>query len=215
MDDALLRQAVIEELDYQPNIQAPTVGVAVAEGVVTIMGHVGSYAEKTAIEDAVRRIGGVRGIVQELEVSDPGGPRSLDEEIARRAVAVLSWQAMIPSDQIQVTVENGSLTLSGEVDWFYQRQEAEAAVRGLSGIVDVVNEIRSRPQAQPTDIKRRIEEALKRSAQVDAASIIVSVTNDTVTLRGTVKGDFERLLAEKAAFAAPGVRVVEDQLQLA
>jgi osmotically-inducible protein OsmY len=215
MDDKILRQIIIDELDYQPSIDAADIGVAVESGVVTLTGHVGSYAEKVAAEEAVKRVRGVRAIAQEIEVRYPFSKKTSDDEIAKRAVDILGWDVRVPDERIQVKVQKGWITLTGEVDRHYQKQAAEEAVRRLSGVVGVGNLITIKPAVQPADVKKRIEEALKRSAQGEAGNIRVSVKDGKVTLEGKVKAWYERQLAEQAAWAAEGVEAVEDRIQIA
>lgn len=214
MDDSILRQMIIDELEYEPSVDAAHIGVAVEKGVVTLTGHVESYAAKAAAEEAVRRVRGVQAIAQEIEVRYLGAKKTADDEIARRAIDILAWDVSVPNDRIQVKVQQGWVTLSGEVDWYYQKQAAEHAVRKLSGVVGVDNTIRLKPVAQMADVKRRIEDALKRNAVLEANNIRVSVAEGKVTLEGKIKAWYERQVAAQAAWAAPGVRTVEDHLQV-
>jgi osmotically-inducible protein OsmY len=215
MDDKTLRQSIIDELDFEPSIDAAHIGIAVENGVVTLTGHVGSYAEKIAAEDAVKRIKGVKAIAQDIEVRYPGAEKRSDDEIAKRALDILAWDVSVPNERIQVKVQKGLLTLSGEVDWYYQKQAAENAVRKLSGVVAVIDQIAIKAAVQPADVKRRIEDALKRNAEVEADNIRVAVSDGKVTLEGKVKAWYERQLVEQAAWAAQGVRAVEDRLYIA
>jgi osmotically-inducible protein OsmY len=215
MDDKTLRQNIIDELDFEPSIDAAHIGIAAEKGVVTLTGHVGSYAEKIAAEDAVQRIKGVKAIAQEIEVRYPSAERRSDDEIAKRALDILAWDVSVPNEGIQVKVQKGWITLSGEVDWYYQKQAAENSVRKLSGVIGVSNQITLKETVQPADVKRRIENALKRHAEVEADNIRVAVADGRVTLEGKVKAWHERQLAEQAAWAARGVRAVEDRLYVA
>lgn len=215
MDDKALRQSIIDELEFDPSVDGAHIGVAVEDGVVTLSGHVGSYAERIAAEELVRRVKGVKAIAQEVEVRYPGKKKTSDDDIAKRAVAILAWDASVPDERISVKVQQGWITLSGEVDWHYQRQAAEHAVRKLSGVVGISNLIAVGRSVQPEDVKRCIEDALRRNAQIEADNIRVSVAGGKVTLEGKVKVWHERQLAERAAWAAPGVTAVEDRLYLA
>ncbi|HYA72480.1 MAG TPA: BON domain-containing protein [Roseiarcus sp.] len=215
MDDKALRQNVVSELDFDPSIDAETIGVAVEGGVVTLTGHVGSYAEKIAAERAAQRVKGVRAIAQEIVVRYPEDKKTADDQIAERAVSIMSWDARIPAENVMVKVQQGWVTLSGEVSWHFQREAAESSVRRLSGVVGVTNEIRVTPSARPEDVRSRIIDALERNAELEADSINVLVHGDKVTLEGKVKAWYEREVAERAAWSVPGVAAVEDHLTLA
>jgi len=212
MDDIELRQAILDELEFEPRIDAADIGVAVEDGVVTLSGHVRSFAEKVAVQNAVQRVHGVRAIADKIEVRFPGMPKTADDEIAKRAADILKWDAMVPEDKIQITVRNGFVTLKGEVEWQYQRAAAEEAIRKLSHITGVSNLIEIVPRAAVSDIKKKIEEALKRSAEAEARKIRVAVKDGTVTLEGHVDSWSERMAVENAAWSVPGVKRVEDKL---
>jgi osmotically-inducible protein OsmY len=214
MSDKTLRQTVMDELEWDPSFNAQHIGVAVEEGVVTLTGHVGSYIERLAAEKAVKRVKGVRAIAEEIEVRFPGDKKTSDDQIAKRALDVIAWDSTIPKDKIQIKVQNGFVTLSGEVDWFYQRDDAEAAVRKLTGVKGLSNEVKVKPQVRGTDIKQRIETALKRNAEVEADAIKVTVQEGRVILDGKVKAWYERELAERTAWSAPGVISVEDRISI-
>ncbi len=212
MDDATLKQMVIDELAWRPDIDSSHIGVSANKGVVTLSGYVASYAQKYDAEQAVKGVAGVRGIAEELGVRYPGDFSTRDEEIAQRALNSLTWHASVPRDSVQVKVESGVVTLSGQVRWQFERNAAEDAVSTLYGVTDVINNITLRTQPQPSDVKSRIESALQRSAELDSESIQVSVSDGTVTLDGTVDSWAARDSAEDAAWAAPGVRSVQDRL---
>jgi osmotically-inducible protein OsmY len=214
MSDKTLRQAVMDELEWEPSIGAQHIGVAVEDGVVTLTGHVASYTERFAAEKAVKRVKGVRAIAEEIEVRFPNDKRTSDDQIARRALDVIAWDSTIPKDKIQIKVQNGFVTLTGEIDWFYQRDDAEAAVRKLTGVKGLSNEIKIKPQVRVTDVKQRIETALKRNAEVEADAIKVTVQDGRVILDGKVKAWYERDLAERTAWSAPGVISVEDRISI-
>jgi osmotically-inducible protein OsmY len=165
MDDKVLRQFIIDELDFEPSIDSANVGVAVENGVVTLSGHVASYAEKIAAERAVQRVKGVKAIAEEIEVRHPDQAKRSDDEIAQRALNILKWSVQVPADSIQVKVEKGWVTLSGTVPWQYQRLAAESAVRKLSGVRGVTNLTEIKPDVAASDIQRKIMDSLKRNAE--------------------------------------------------
>lgn len=214
MDDKQLRQNIIDELDWMPNVNAADIGVAAHKGMVTLTGHVGSYAELVAAEAAVKRVKGVLGIAQEMEVRFDGAFPESDDDIAARAVAVLQWSTVLPKGAVQVKVSKGWVTLSGQLEWFYQRRAAEEAVRGLAGVKGVSNLITVTPHVAPADIAHGIEEAFKRAALLDAHRIKVSVTGGKVRLEGKVHSWREREAAESVAWAARGVSAVEDRISV-
>jgi osmotically-inducible protein OsmY len=215
MTDSSLRQDIIDELDFEPSIDAADIGVAVENGIVTLTGHVPTYAQKITVEDVVRRVKGVKGIAQEIEVRPVGSNRTADDEIAKRAVNTLGWNTSVPSSAVQVKVQSGWVTLTGKVEWFYQKNAAAHAVRDLAGVVGVTNQIEIRQQASATDVKKRIEDALKRYAEVEAQAIRVDVLDGgKVRLDGKVHAWSERSAAERAAWPAPGVTTVEDRIAI-
>ena len=214
MDDKTLRQFIIDELDFEPSIDAANIGVAVEKGVVTLTGHVANYGEKIAAERTVQRVKGVRAIAQEIEVRFSNQPKRSDDEIAQRALDILKWSVQVPAECIQVKVEQGWITLTGAVEWQYQKQAAESAIRKLRGIRGVSNAIEIKPLVAASDVHRKIMDSLKRNAEVEADSIRVVVDNGKVILEGKVKAWYERNLAERAAWSAPGVKEVEDRLSI-
>lgn len=212
MDDKTLRKWVIDELDWDPSIDASGVGVAVADGVVMLTGHVKAYAARIAVEQAVRRVKGVKAIAEDIEVRPATAKKTADDEIAKRALDIMAWDSSVPHESIQVKVQQGHVTLTGAVEWQYQRMAAERTIRKLGGVVGIANLITLKPKPAAHDIKRRIEDALRRTADSEAASVRVSVADGAVTLEGKVRAYYERELIERAAWAAPGVRVVEDRI---
>ena len=215
MTDLSLRQDVIDELEFEPRVNAAHIGVAVKDGVVTLSGHVGSYAEKLAAEKAVKRVKGVKAIAEEIDVRYPEDKKTADDEIAARALSLLRLSAVVPTDSVMVKVQDGWISLSGQVTWQFQRSAAEAEVRRLSGVVGVINSIAIKPRVQPADVKRQIEAALKRNAEIDAQGIRVSVEDGgRVSLDGTVHDWREREAAEHAAWLVPGVMRVDDRLRI-
>jgi osmotically-inducible protein OsmY len=213
MDDITLRQNIIDELEFEPSIDAAHIGVAAENGVITLTGHVATYAEKNKIADVVCRVKGVRGLAQEIEVRPRGEHRTADDEIAKRALSVIRWNTVIPEGAVLVKVQDGLVTLTGKVEWDYQRNAAKEAVRGLSGVIDVYNKIEVVPVPTAFDIKKRIEDALKRAAEVEARSITVDVDGfGRVKLEGRVSAWSERNAVERAAWSAPGVKIVDDRI---
>jgi osmotically-inducible protein OsmY len=215
MNDKQLRQNVIDELDFEPSIESADIGVAAENGVVTLSGHVPTYAQKLAAERAVWRVKGVKAIAQEIQVRIPGDKKQNDDEIAQRAVSILAWNAAVPRDAVHLKVQHGWVTLSGQMDWNYQREAAENAVRKLSGVAGVINDITLKPAVQAVDVKQRITDALKRHAEVEAAKVQVNVREGgTVALEGEVETWDERQAVVHAAWSAPGVRMVDDRLRI-
>lgn len=215
MADRQLREDILQELDFEPSVNATNIGVSVERGIVTLTGHVASYAEKLAAERAVQRLRGVKAIAEEIEVRYPSNKKTADDQIASRAVDILSWSALVPKNKIRIAVHDGSVTLSGEVDWQYERAAAENEVRRLTGVVGVINQITLKPRAQSSDIRRTIEEALKRRAEIEAQAVkVVVLDGGKVQLNGSVHSFAERDIVEDAVWATPGVRSVVDQLSI-
>jgi osmotically-inducible protein OsmY len=213
MTDAQLRQDVIHALEFEPSVDAAHIGVTAEKGVVTLTGHVASYAEKLAAEDVARGVKGVRAIAQEIEVRYPDHKHTADDEIAERAVKILAWTSAVPAGAVTVTVAKGWVTLTGEVSWQYQKRVAENAVHKLSGVIGIVNRITLKPAVTVSDVKEKIEAALTRHAQVEAEAIRVSVFDgNKVLLDGIVDSLDAREAAEKAAWSVAGVRSVDDRL---
>ncbi|TSD84052.1 BON domain-containing protein [Mycobacterium sp. KBS0706] len=214
MNDLDLRQRVIDELEFEPSLDAANIGVAAENGIVTLTGHVASYSEKLAAERAAQRIKGVRGIAQEIEVRTEAGRKMADDEIAAQAVNIINWDTTVPDEAVKVKVQSGWITLTGKVGWQFQKVAAEHAVRKLSGVVGVTNLIEIKAQVQASDVKNRIENALKRSAEVEAGQIRVHVSDSKVVLDGRVHSWHERDAAKRAAWSVPGVTAVDDQLAI-
>jgi osmotically-inducible protein OsmY len=212
MDDKQLQLDVMDELEFEPRIDAAHIGVTAHDGVVTLTGYVFTYADKVTAENAARRVKGVRGLASEIEVRYPGGAKTSDDEIARRVLDMLKWTVTIPDDAVQVTVRNGLVTLTGELSWQYQRQAAEEAVERMDGVSGVVNAITIKPALLVPDIKKKIEDALKRHAEVEARAIRVMVQDGRVSLEGTVDNWDERQAVENAAWSVAGVKSVDDRL---
>jgi len=214
MKDMDLRRDVMDELELEPRLNAASIGVAVVDGVVTLTGHVPSYSEKLAIEKVVGRVNGVRGIAQEIDVRYPGAGRLADDEIAKRALKIMRWDATLPDKAIKVTVDKGLVSLSGEVASEFQRDAAEREVSRMGGVTGVVNRITIEHPTDTTDIRKKIKDALKRHAEVEADTIRVSRVGDKVTLEGSVDNWDERIAVRNANWSAPGIRIVEDRLRI-
>jgi osmotically-inducible protein OsmY len=212
MDDLQLRRSILDELDYEPTVDAANIGVAVKGGIVTLTGHVPSYAEKVAAERAVRRVRGVRAIAEEIEIRVPNEKRTSDDEIAKRAADILQWDTTVPKDAIEITVQHGWVTLNGTVDWNFQRSAAETDIHRLSGVAGVHNQIKIEPRLRISDLQRRIEGALKRNAEIEAKDIQITEQGGTVTLTGTVRDWAEYEAIRRVVWSAPGVQSVDDQL---
>lgn len=215
MSDLDIKQNVLDALEFDPSIDSASIGVAVDNGVVTLTGHVPTYAEKLKAEELTIAIRGVKAIAQEIEVRPFGANLTADDEIARRALDVLRWNTTIPVGAVKVKVQAGWLTLTGSLEWNYQREAAARAVRELAGVKGVSNTITIAAKASPSDIRDRIEKALKRQAELDMQNIRVSVLDGAVTLEGRVHSLNERRVAEQAVWAAPGIREVRDRLSVA
>ncbi|MFT2212575.1 BON domain-containing protein [Rhizobium giardinii] len=212
MNDNVLRQDIIDELEFEPSIDAADIGVAVENGVATLTGHVPTSAQKATIEEVVRRVAGVKGIAQEIEVRPFGANQTADDEIAKRALYMINWNTAVPKNAVQVKVQKGWVTLTGNVEWHYQKIAAGNAVRGLAGVSGVSNSIDLKPRVSVSDVKKRIQDALKRNAEVEAKGIRIDVLDGIVTLEGRVKAWPERDAAERAAWSAPGVKAVVDRI---
>lgn len=213
MDDKRLRRNVLDELEFDPSIDAASIGIAVEDGVVTLTGHVGSFFEKVAVEEAVRRIAGVRGIAEEIEVRFPQHKKLSDDEIAKRVLNILKWTEVLPDGEAQVTVENGWVTLSGKAPWHFQKASAEKAVRKLSGIAGITNRIAIVPTVSGQNVKSEIERALSRRLQSETQGIKVTINDgNIVLLEGKVQSWNERLAVEQAAWSVPGVHAIDDRI---
>ncbi len=217
-DDPTLQATVMAELEWEPSLDAAHVGVTAKDGVVTLSGFVDNYVAKSAAERAAARVQGVKAIAEEIEVRLPNHQQHADDEIAERAVRILNWDIEVPHDRVNVKVEHGVVTLTGDVTYHFQRAAAESAVRRLGGTRGVINLIRLVPPAglptAPDLVQQRIETALRRNAEVEASRIDVGVDDGKVTLRGQVRTWFERSVAEHAAWGAPGVTEVKNELRV-
>lgn len=212
--DSQLQADVIAELKWEPSINSTQIGVEVKNGIVTLAGHVDSYAEKWAAERAAQRVFGVRALVIELAIKLPGSSQRSDRDIAASAETALRWITFVPKDSVKIIVENGWVTLTGAVDWAYQREFATGAVRYLLGVTGLSDQITLRAKPSHSVVKSDIEAALKRNADQDASAIAVTVHGSDVTLSGTVHSWHERERATHTAWGSPGVRNVVDNMVL-
>jgi len=213
--DAQVQHDVAEELHWEPSVNAAGIGVEVKNGVVTLAGHVDSYAEKRNAERAAQRVTGVTALAIDIQVKLPDSNKRTDGEIAGSVKNILEWSTHLPNDTVKVMVEGGFITLSGEVNWEYQRKSAGDIVRNLLGVTGVSNQIAIRPAVSMVAIKSDIEAALKRRAKRDAQGISVEVRGTDVTLTGTVHSWAERELAKHSAWSTPGVLNVVDNMKFA
>jgi osmotically-inducible protein OsmY len=212
--DAEIQKEVLEELKWDPRVQPNEIGVIVKNGVVTLTGTVDSYAKRWAAEEAALRVRGVKAVANDVEVRLVTTEKKTDEDIAKAVVRALEWDLVVPADKIEVTVSNGWVTLKGEVEWHYQKLDAERVVRRLTGVTGVTNLITVTPRVSPQELKERIEKALVRTVETDAKNITVEVDGDAVILKGTVRSWAERNEAERVAWSAPGVAHVDNRITI-
>ncbi len=210
--DSQLQRDVMDELVWDPSIDHAHIGVAAKGGVVTLSGFVSNYAQKMTAEHAAERVQGVQGIAEELKVRFPFDPKTSDEEIARRVLDVFAWDVTIPDNKLTVKVEKGYVTLNGALDWNYQKDAARKAAGKIAGVMGINNRIEISNAAVSGDVRERIMAAFKRSATADARALSVTADGSTIKLSGNVHGRHERQVAERTAWAAPGVFFVEDNL---
>ena len=209
--DTHLRDAVMQQLEWEPEIFSKDIGVSAANGTVTLAGFVHSYFEKSAAERAAKRVYGVKAVANDIEVK---GLSRTDPEIARDVVEALRIDVTVPDEHIKVSISNGFVTLDGTVNWMFQKDAAESCAKKVKGVRGISNMILVKPKVSPTAVKTKIEDALRRNAEVDARRITVTAKDTTITLDGNVRSWFERDEAERAAWAAPGVTSVIDHIAI-
>jgi osmotically-inducible protein OsmY len=207
-----LQHDVMAELEAEPSVDHADIGVSVHDGVVTLSGFVKSYAEKLCAEKAARRVSGLRALAEEIIVRFAEDPRTADYEIAQRIVDMFTWNVLVPDEAIKVKVEHGLVTLTGEVDWAYQRDEARKVAGKVIGVKSINNLIVQRRHVSAFGVKQRIVEAIRRRADEDASAIVVEAEGEKIVLRGRVKSWSDRKIAEETARAAPGVTGVIDEI---
>ncbi len=208
--DEEIQKDVLAELKWDAQVQPNEIGVSVKDGVVTLTGWVDSYLKKWAAEDTAHRVAGVKAVANDIEVKLFS--ERTDADIAEAAIRALQWDAAVPADKIHVTVSKGWITLKGEVEWQFQKQDAERVVRRLTGVTGVSNLITVKPSTTATELKKRIENALVRNAQVDAGKITVEVQGSKAILKGSVRAWIEKEEAERVAWLAPGITSVENRI---
>ena len=210
--DSEIERDIRDELKWDPDLDADDIAVSVKNGVVTLAGFTPSYTDRLEAEAAAKRVAGVHAVANDIEVRLPAIDQCPDPDIARDAVTALKAQLPISYDRIKILVKDGWITLEGAVEWQYQKSTAEYAVRKLKGVKGVTNVITVKPKVEPSELKRKIQEAFKRNAEVDANRITVEANGSEVVLKGSVRSWIEREEAERVAWSAPGVTVVDDRI---
>jgi osmotically-inducible protein OsmY len=210
--DEKLQKDVLDELKWDARVSPNEIGVSVKDRIVTLTGYVEAYTKRWAAEEAARRVRGVRAVANEIEVRLPSSSERTDADIAAAAARALEWDSVVSPEQVKATVSKGWVTLNGEVEWQYQKADAERVVRRLMGVKGVTNLIQVKPKLSPSNIKDKIEDALTRSVKADAENIQVEVHGSTVVLKGNVRSYLEKQEAERAAWMAPGVVSVDNRL---
>lgn len=214
MNDKQLQKSVTDELEWEPSITSAHIGVTAKDGVVTLSGHVPSFWEKRLAQAAATRVKGVKAIVEDIQVRLFGGSILADDKIAERAIQNLASDGSVPKDKVKLAVEKGRVTLTGEVDWNYQKNAAENAVHRLIGVLSIANDIKIKPHVQAYEVREKIEKALMRTASFEANNLSINIDGGKVTLGGNLDNWYERGLAETAAWSVPGVTQVQDKITL-
>jgi osmotically-inducible protein OsmY len=210
--DSDIKRDVEDELRWDPDIDSTDIAVAVSKGVVALTGFVHSYMEKWEAEEAAKHVLGVAGVANDIEVRLPGSDQRSDPEIAREATQQINLHLPLAAEKIKVIVKDGWVTLEGNLEWNYQRERAESTVRWLRGVKGVTNLLKLKPQVSPTEVRKKIEEAFRRNAEIDAKRVTVESSNGAITLKGTVRSWAERQEAERVAWSAPGITKVENRI---
>lgn len=213
--DRELQERVLKALEFEPSIDAAQIGVSAHKGIITLRGSVPTFYQKTSAERAAAHVFGVQAVANDIEVQPNSETRRTDTAIAEAAVNALSWDSAVPPKSVSLTIRDGWVTLTGNVEWRYQRDAAEYTVRRLYGVKGVTNSILVKPRVHIADVKTRIEDAFKRSAEVDAQHVRVEARDGQIVLSGTVRSLSERREAERAAWSAPGVTLVDDRIAVA
>jgi osmotically-inducible protein OsmY len=212
--DILIRKDVMDELGLEPLLKANEIGVAVKNGIVTLSGMVDTYTKKITAEQAAQRVAGVRAIAEDIVVKPGGNSRKTDSEIAEAVMNALKWHSAVQEDRIRVKVEDGFVTLEGEVEWEFQKNSAQYMVENLQGVSGITNKITLIPTVSHGDVKRSIHSSFHRHATLDANKIIIQSEGNKVVLNGTVRSFAEKKDAENAAWLVPGVNKVENKLKI-
>lgn len=213
-NDSEIKEDVLDELMWQPNIDETQIGVIVEKGVVTLTGFVDTYVKKTAALDAVKNVKGVKAVANDIEVKYGSDYKKTDKEIAKAVVNALTWNSSVPDDKLTIEVRNGWVTLSGELEWYFQKEAARKAVEDLLGVEGVINNVTLKQAIVPSEIKQKITKAFERLADLDAQNIKVEVEGHKVKLKGKVHSYAEKDEARKTAYYAPGVYEVENELEI-